>query len=665
MERAVPRRRELLVATAVATAFVLLRLLWHPHFLLDDETTFVNTVGREWSLGAPGAWTRYQLISYQGSFLFDALLSSLGYRVVGDHLLAWFWVPMAYVTAFAALVATLSARIGGRWGLWLWVALLSGAPFLLKDGLISMPGGHTTSIVWVLLALVAVQRALDGSDRAALAAGVIAGFATWYTRSAVLVVAVVPLVFVLAGRWRSMRHALVGLLSLPLMVLINGWALTVAGPWAGQSPPEDVWSRMLWNVYELGSRDWSPVGKALEVVGLRGWRQLFAQPEPLPGEIVSSIPALPGALWAAALVGAVLIGGALLVRRARDRRGVEVIDAVGLLVLLYAAAYIGSPLRIEPETLDFAGAPFPTMVRYVTPAMLVGLVLIGLGAARLAAAGGRLRQLAVVLVVVLAVPGLIAALADRSDRAGSIWEARMPFKYYRVFGAHRGLSRELLAGWSSGDAASEENRLLVLGSFEACSPVCVDEDRLQPARRLAIAASELELDPGQRRVLAKGMGMAFADHLWSSDEIGGDRLLLLAIEAAELMSSADGAAWLDGFGTVAEEDPGLLRLDGDQLVGELCGLEMGGDRPLCRIAGGPLSFECGDEGVEELLRASVTEATLPDAVEAVGWRHGRDLPPWQREGCEASLGGELAQAYGRGWTEGGRRRWREPSTGDR
>jgi len=665
MEQAAPRRREILAATAVATAFVLFRLLWHPHFLLDDETTFVNTVGREWSLGAPGAWTRYQLIPYQGSFLFDALLSSLGYRLVGDHLLAWYWAPMAYVTAFAGLVATLSARIGGRLGLWMWVALLSGAPFLLKDGLISMPGGHTSSIVWVILSLVAVQRALDGSDRAAVLSGLIAGFATWYTRSAVLVVAVVPLVFAVAGRWRSMRCALMGLLSLPLLLMANGWALTVAGPWAGKSPPDDVWSRMLWNVYEMGSRDWSPFGKALEVLGLRGWRQLFAQPEPLPGEVVSSISVVPGALWAAALVGAVLLGGALLVRRARDRRGVEIIDAVGLLVLLYAAAYILSPLRIEPETLDFAGAPLPTMVRYVTPAMLMGLVLIGLGTAHLAAMGGRLRHLAVALAVVLSMPGLIAALADRSDRADSIWAARMPFKYYRVFGAHRGLSRELLAGWSSGDAASEENRLLVLGSFEACSPVCVEEDRREPARRLANASNELGLDAGERRALAKGMGMAFADHLWSSDEIDGDRLLGLTIEAAELMSPADGAAWLDGFGAVAEEDPELLYLDDDQLVEELCGLEMGGDRPLCRLAVRPLSFECGDEGVEEVLRVSAVGAPLPAVVEAVGWRHGRDLPPWMRGACEASLSGELAQAYRRGWTEGGRRLWREPSGAER
>ncbi len=655
-----PRRRELVVATVVAAAFVLLRLLWHPHFLLDDETTFVNTVGRQWALGAPGAWTRYQLIPYQGSFLVDALLSSLGYRMVGDHLLAWFWVPMAYVTAFSALGASLCARIGGRWGLWLWVALLAGAPFLLKDGLISMPGGHTSSIVWALLAVLAVDRALAGSDRAALVAGLIAGFGAWYTRSAVIVCAAVPFVFLVAGRWRSMRRALLGLLSLPLLLLLNGWALTVAGPWAGKDAPGDLWSRMLWHIYGGGDAAWAPLGKTLEVVGVAGWRQLFAQPVPLPGETVAELSALPGALWAAAFAGALVLAAGLVVRRVREPGAVQTVDLVALLGLLYAAAYVVSPLRVEPETRWFLGAPFPTMVRYLTPSMLVLLTLLGLSSAGLAAKGGRARLLAVALVAVIALPGVIQAARDRSDRATEIWRTRLPFKYYRVFGAHRGLSEELLAGWHPTDQRADRNRLQVLGTFAACSPACVMADLLEPARRLALGAERWGLDPEQRVVAARGMGMAFADHLWSSEEVGGDQLLGLAIEAGQRMSPRDGVAWLRGFAEVAAEDPGLLRVPEGRLVDALCGLELGGERPLCRAAGRALSFECGQDGIERDLRARVDEGLLLHVADAVGWRHGRDLPPWERAACQGGLAGDLAEAYGRGWAEGAQLRWRAP-----
>ena len=664
MEQAAPRRRELLVATVVAAAFVLLRLLWHPHFLLDDETTFVNTVGREWALGAPGAWTRYQLIPYQGSFLIDALLSSLGYHLVGDHLLAWFLVPMAYVAAFAALGAALCAGIGARWGLWLWVALLAGAPFLLKDGLISMPGGHTTSIVWVLLAVLAVDRALAGSDRAALAAGAIAGFATWYTRSAVIVAAVVPFVFLVSGRWQALRRALVGLSSLPLLLLLNGWALTVAGPWAGNDAPADVWSRLLWNIYGGGQAEWSPIGKLLEVVGLSGWRQLFAQPVALPGETVAELSVLPGAPWAAALALALVLAVVLLARRVRSPKDLQTVEVVALLAVLYAAAYVLSPLRVEPETQLFVGAPLPTMVRYLTPAMLVLLALLGLAAADLASRGGRARLVAAALVAAVALPGAVQALRDGSDRATEIWATRLPFKYYRVFGAHRGLPPALLAGWHPADERSDENRLLALGTFAACGPPCVAADPADPARRLAVATEDHGLDPQQRSVVARGMGMAFADHLWSSDEVGGDRLLGLAIEAAQRMSPRDGAAWLRGFGEVAAEDPALLRISEDRLVRELCGLELGGERPLCRAAGRTVPIECGDEGSSDRLRTRAHGVPPTVVAEALGWRHGRDLPPWERARCQAGLDEELGGAYAQGWADGARLRWRDGSEGE-
>ena len=649
-------RRELALATLLSASVVLLRLLWHPHFLLDDETTFVNTVGRDWAHGAPGLWTRLQLITYQGSFLLDALLSSWGYRVVGDHLLAWFWVSIAYVIAFTGLGAVLCARTGGRWGLWLWAALVAGAPFLLKDGLIAIPGGHTSSIVWVLLALVFLQRALEGSERAAVLAGAAAGFAAWYTRSAVLVAAVVPFVLWMAARRQGLR-ALLGLVVLPILLTANGLALRFAGPWAGNDPPPELWSRMLWNVYELGDHERSLLGKALEVVGLRGSQNLFAQPTALPGERVAASWAAFGGFWAVALAAGVVAAGILAARRTRAPRGVALLDAVGLLGLLYVAAYVLSPLRIEPETLALQGAPLPTMVRYVTPSMLVGLVFLGLGCARMAACGGRRRWMAVALVAALAAPGVGLALADRSDRAGQIWAERVPYKYYRVFGAHRGLPPDLLAAWRPSDPAADRNRLEVLGTFQACSPSCVQQDRMEPARRLALSAAALGLQGAERATLARGMGLAFADHLWSSDEVAGADLLQLAIDAAALMREEDGAAWLEGFGEVAAEDPALLQVAD---VRSLCSLEVGDARPLCKVAGGSFAFSCDAD-----VAWAETGVSARDRAEAAGWRMGRDLPPWRRGPCAERLDSTLRTAYGRGWERGAAVSWRTQPRGQR
>lgn len=648
-------RREWAAAVIAASAVVLLRLLWHPHFLLDEETTFVNTVGRDWALGAPGAPTRLQLIVYQGSFLLDALLSSWGYRVLGDHLLAWFWVPMAYVAAFVGLGAELCRRAGGRWGLWLWTVLAAGCPFLLKDGLISIPGGHTSSVVWVLAALLALDRALAGSDRAAVVAGVFAGFAAWYTRSAVLVVAVVPVVL-LAGRGRrTALRAGLGLLVLPGLLLLNGIGLTLAGPWAGSEPPADLWSRMLWNVYGLDGHEPSLWLKAQEVTGVAGWRQLFAQPPALPGEVVAGSWSWPGVVWAAAFVFAVVAAVAVLAVRLRRVREVGLLDAGASLAVLYAAAYVFSPLRIEPETFDYALAPLPTMVRYVTPAMLLLLVFIGVSLARLSVSGGWRRALAVATASILAAPGVFLALSDGSDRAPDIWEARVPYRYYRVFGAHRGLPRDMVAGWQVGDAEADRNRLQVLGTFEACSPQCLEEDPARPARSIERAARELGLSPRDRTLFVHGLGQAFADHLWSSDDVPGARLLELTLEASVHMSDRDAAAWLGGFAEVAAEDPGALGMAPEALVPTLCRVERGGKRPLCRIGGNALAFECDSTDPVPLQVDGVPPAAL---ARAAGFRLGRDLPPWMRDACAARLPAGLRDAYGAGWESGASVRWR-------
>jgi len=633
---------------------VLLRLLWHPHFLLDDETTFVNTVGRDWALGAPGAPTRLQLITYQGSFLLDAWLSSWGYRVFGDHLLAWFWVPAAYVAAFVALGGELSRRVGGRWGLWLWAGLVAGSPFLLKDGLISMPGGHSSSIVWALGSLVALERAFAGSTRAAFWAGVLAGFAAWYTRSAVLVAALLPFVLLISCRRRALARAGVGLLLLPALLVLNGIALSVAGPWAGNEAPADLWSRLLWNVYGLDGHEPSLWGKTIEVIGIASWHQLFAQPAALPGEAIPVGWIWPGAIWAAAFLGVGVTAVLLLAARARRLREFDIVDSVALLVLLYATAYVISPLRIEPQTLDYAWAPLPTMVRYLTPAMLMMVVFLGVGLARLAQGRGRRRWTALMLATVLAVPGIALTLGDRSDRFSDLWESRAPYRYYRVFGAHRGLSRDLLASWEVADGAANRNRLHALGSFAACSPGCVEADLSQPAREVERVVRELGLGVATRAAFARGLGQAFADHLWSSDDFSGPRLLELALGASETMTDADAIGWLSGFGEVAAESPDLLGVAPTELVATLCRVERGGSRPLCQAAGRALAFDCETSGPITLGAGDVPDSALANAA---GFRHGRDLPPWMHAACERRLEVELRHAYAEGWRRGAENWW--------
>ena len=134
-------------------AACLVRLLSHPAYFIDGEALITPTIGRELRHGHLLDAIHYQLIVYQGSLLVDGLLTGLGFLLFGDHLRAWQWLSLAYVLGISVTGAWLLRKTGGTMAALSFLLLLAGTPFLVKDGMLAAIGGHTTGLLYALLAV--------------------------------------------------------------------------------------------------------------------------------------------------------------------------------------------------------------------------------------------------------------------------------------------------------------------------------------------------------------------------------------------------------------------------------------------------------------------------------------------------------------------------------
>jgi len=668
-----------------------LRLRGHAGYLHDAESLMVPTVGRELAHGHWGDAIRYQFNLTQGGILWDAGLAALGFKVFGDHLLAWKWYAIGYGLLGAWFGMVILKRTGGRLAAALWPLLLMAAPFLLKDGILTPAGHHTSGFMWALgaLAVALGGRAERPSWRRGLAAGLLLGVAMFYMRTAISAGPAVAIAL-LRGGWRPLLACGGGTLSLPAIATANAVAFVAGGsPYREWGLPETL-KVLLW-APKAEKLDAALVPKLLEALSWSLRDLNFAQPVPLTGDAQPlPIMTVAGVGWSAAwlAVPALLVLAGIVLALARRRaddpdatRQLWGTAVVGALVVGYVGTYVLSPFRIDPFLLEgFEGqrnAPGSSGPRYVLPAYLaltVGLAhVLGLGLAR-----PRAKFVAGALATALVGSGLAAAGLDAAGRhePAETWSTLRPFHYHRMFGPNRGPDLAANAACTLGDPISRANHLRAAGWFVMPGLAELDQNPYAIVRIRDDLVRDFPMGPDELPFVLHGLGGGLADDLHNADDRQIRRAVDATLEAAAALESRrEGEALLAGF---ASRFPGqrLAPLEEGMLRRACRTTAYGGIRPLCagigasfldppgaRLPDRPEALFAGlDDGLvygefgSELLRGAgrLSATSSPWLGPEIGRRdspEARGIAVWPTD---------LADGFEQGWSEGqAARQWVE------
>lgn len=583
----------LVPAVVAALAF---RLVAHALYLHDHESLMVPTVGREL---AHGHWLQAPQLHYnfhQGGVLIDGALSAVGFRLFGDHLLAWKWYSLAYAAGITVAGIVVLRKSAGTAGAIFLALLMAAAPFLVKDAILTPAGHHSTAFFYALAALaIAMQGSERGppSFRRALFAGLVLGVGVWYTRTCLAAGPAVALALFRGGIRTSVRAwagLAAGCLIFPAMVAVEANAALHQIPALAHTPFSGQFGRMLTSIAadhaspEYAAKTWEALSLPLEPV-------LFGQPvvRALERTPIHSEFARAGQLWswgwAAVPVALAICGAALLAARRGPRRETAVVLLFGL---GYAAIYVLSPFRIESSDLLVianselsASAPGVAAARYVIPIYLAWTV----GAAHVLGLGWRWRwsrPVAVIALGALVGSGLQSAVIDwRLDRdQPSNFDLLLPYDYELMFTPARGLTAQLHLECQTREPVSRANHLRSYGFAASPEPVSLRE-----GQAMAHASESLDgrgLPPEQEAFVFDGMGRGAASHIQPGGPDEAEYLAAVFRFAEELGPPRSG--WfLTGFSRVAYG--GGFPADRSLQAEELCRTRPGLGRPACHRVG--------------------------------------------------------------------------------
>lgn len=683
------RRLALAAQVALPVLGFALRYRAHPAHAFDPETAIAATAGRAMAHGMQPHLAHFQVNLHQGSQLVDALLAAVGFEALGDHTLAWGGVGLLWVGLLALAGADLLRRVAGPGAAWAFAALLTVAPYALKDGFVALSGGHPPVAVWMLLALAAALRGRG------LLAGLLLGVGTWYTRSVVLAAPVVLLALApgwCGGRLRDeVRHlftnrrllaAGVGLLAFPALLLGQLALHRASDTWLSL---EHQFLRKSINpivamdgctqlaLESGGCSDQQSVlalraEKTAEALGLRLARLLWAQPTPRttgqpdpPGLDQDAAGVLWVLLWSLGLLG---VPWAV----ARGRLPREALLPWGLTVS-YLAGYAGSSMRIE-EASGGAwpvvwSAPPPTKLRYLMPLWSLLLVVLAawLGTRRAWARG-------LLALLLLSGAGLLARDVLVEAEPPQVFARHRAFRYLRAFEHHRGPPREAhrLCG-PQDDPISRANHLRALAGWSPCDVGCLGEDPAAAEDALDALADEAACDgllrPGDRAFLAHGLGIVLgsSEHAFP-DGVRG--VIELGWSVGVALPRADGDPFLRGVLDALRQSGYAWGWDEQQR--RLCRATPWGSRPLCPLVGlrmcesqGALPNDPADLCTNldapslDAMDPAVRRAFLAGAGEALG----RRVPLQALEPLDLPWSPPDRAAFVEGWRVGQRFLWRD------
>jgi len=664
------------------------RLVAHPLHLRDPEFMMVPTAGREYAHGHLSDLIAHQInFETHHGYLTDALLAAAGFRVFGEHYLAWQWVPLLYAAVFVVASLSILQRTCGQAGAVAFCALFTAGPFLMKDGVLAMVGAHAAGAALMLAALALAMRCGSARrfDARAVAAGATIAAGAWYLPT--VVIAAVP-VFAATARCggRRLRDVALG-----LAVVVPLWCATVAvqmGEHAGQpaGSSDSFGSALLQSLPSLRAASAGAesrgvdLGKLPDVVGWSVAGTLFAQPASLTDGVV---PMHRGQVvlgrvwclaWIAALVASVIAIVAAALRRTASRGPIGWDGALVLsLPLLYGAAYLLSPMAIEPDTrrlLERVQAPPIHVARYLVPLMMLWTVVAAqqLGNALRPEARPWIRVIALGITVALTIPGFVAAGMDLIvDRAppGTLGQLS-PSRYEHLFSAERGPTRDQHAQCRTHDPISRGNHLRCIGWFDRVSAEGLQADPSEVRRALDAVTRDLELDSLQRSFVAHGHGYALFGARTGDEDLFG--LVAVAEAAASELTPLDALAYRYGSAEAAFPDicQGATFVE---LVERLCPVAGHDVGPLCAVAGRcqgvwgygelpsrPSGLFPTRESMVEVLPAAIRK----ELVRGVAWNIGGSLPPSRVPPHPAGWSEAEWSGFTEGWKTGARHVWRWP-----
>jgi hypothetical protein len=661
---------------------LLLRLWGHAGYLHDSESLMVPTVGREIGHGHWREAIFYQYNLTQGGILIDGGLAGLGFEVFGDHLLAWKWYALAYAAAGTVFGMIILKRTAGAAAAVVWPLLLMAAPFVLKDGLLTPAGHHSTGFVWALGALAV---ALGGSAekpswQRGLLAGALLGVAMFYMRTAVSAGPAVAIAL-LRGGWKPLIASGVGTLAFPALAVWNTSAFVAA------VSPYKEWGFQQTFATLLGAPraesvliEYGP--KVSEALSWRLKHIVFAQaplpqggPEPMA--LMESAGIAWSAAWSVTPVLVLVLTGLLLINRKRDPQGAARLWGTAVIAALaagYLATYVASPFRIDPFLLDPpAGtvyAPGSSGPRYLVPPWLALSVAMAhvLG---MTLQDRWLRFPAALALGGLLVLGLGSAGADvwNHREPPGTWSTLQPFAYPKMFGPHRGPAQEVHASCSRGDPISRANHLRAAGWFRKPSLEELLRDTIGRQDAVTQMQADHPMTQDELAFVIEGFGLGFADALHSADR----ETIVRAIDATVRGANgqpirAHGDAFLQGFASGFPEDQLTENLN-KSFVDRACQPTRHGDiQPLCARIGGAvirvpiahlpdLPHDLYENFPTELLDGPVG----PDLLRGAGRRLARSCPWLEDEVLHPEEALEqgielwpvsLAEAFVEGWNQG-------------
>jgi hypothetical protein len=677
---------------ALTQVMLWVRLAAHCSHVRHTETiSLLPTVGRELACGQMRYLSGYYINPGHPSTLLDGFLSAAGFALLGEHYLAWQWVPLLYAGLLGVGGAWLLAQVGGPRAAGAFLLLLAASPFLVKDGLLAMVGYHASGVVFGVAALALAVGASPHRtfDRRAFAAGVVLGMGVFYLRTSVAAVPAVGLA-VLAGGRRSVRDMALGTLSFPVLLACTA-VVRLHGLALEKSPRPLVWGDVTHSIswafptsMDGGTRPPLELSKLGDLVAWPLIEALFAQPPALETGIapVHGGLTLAGGIWVLGWILAALLVVPLVLWLLGDGGRIVARDAyrplvVAALPLTYAALYVVAPFRIDEAVLageyqsTFTAPPVED-ARYLMPVLLLwGLPLaMGLGLALRAGAPSWQRLPALGLGGLLLLSGGGFALADlgAGDPAGTLAQLQ-PFTYRGFHRSDRGLERRQHAYAPTDDPLSRGNHLRAVGAFDR-PPVArtatephVDHVALQEVDR------ELQLDALDRQFVAHGMGSALGDSLHHGEGWDIPALAQMAMAAADAMPPDEGRAYLRGLGEAIRFD--LCPVEDPAPAAEaLCQPMANGERPLCFALGGCLGW--WDRGPlpwrpvglfpdHRGWVAGQDPEVVSELIRGVGWTQGAALPPSMLFAIEdPGWEGPAFEAFVDGWHAGSSHVWRWP-----
>jgi hypothetical protein len=558
-------------------------------------------------------------------------------------------------------------------GAFAFLLLLATAPFVIKDGLLTPAGAHSTGFFYALVPLaIAVSGKGPPGFWRGLAAGLSLAVGTWYMRSAVaagpaLAIALLP------GGPRALAGMTLGVLTFPALCAGDSALLTRPGGPLAYRGFELVFSEMLGAIRaESMTPDYA--GKAMEAIGADARPWMFAQPFSPPE--VTDIPHRAIFRWAGRvwflgwMIGAGLLAALAALRGPEEapRRPLWGAAVVLALAGAYAATYVISPFRIDPGLIGppidgDVFAPGLSGPRYLIPVYL-GWTMALAGAVGLAWTNRWTRILSLgVLWVVFS--GFLTMRLDlqRYTEPAHFWDELRPFDYHRVWGLGRGPPLEVHVRCADPDPISRSNHLRVMGwHYIGDARALVDDPEYLSGRIQDFQDNWGKLSAADLPFFVQGAGQAIGDGMAGTDNLPVEQLFNGAFRSAATIGPELGEVFLAGFAQTIAWD--VVGGDPRPTVKLLCRETAWGTRPFCPVVGGLFAstdiVQAANSG--ELLAGFPAELLVgPHAADIVRGAaiQLRRVSPWIRTTARASWQADLLAAFDEGWAEeDARQRWK-------